>query len=83
MPAMQTLTVVGTPVGTVLEPVLFARSPVCATTPSVACTDAGLGGAVATLVVPNTTAAPMTVFVVVKAYDLGATGEINLTFTSM
>jgi hypothetical protein len=83
IPAMQTLTVLGTPVGTVLDPVLFARAPVCATTPSVACIDTGGAGTAETLSVPNTTASPMTVFVVVKAYRLSAPGEINLTFTAM
>jgi hypothetical protein len=83
IPAMQTLTVVGTPVGTVLDPVLFARAPMCATTPSVACADMGGSGDPETLSVPNTTASPMTVFVVVKGYRLAAPGEINLTFTAM
>lgn len=83
VPTMQTLTVVGTPVGSVLDPVLFATSPVCAMATSEACVDVGSAGGVETLVVPqNTTGAPKTVFVVVKAYRLAAPGQINLTFTT-
>lgn len=83
IPAMQTLTVVGTPVGFVLDAVLFAKSPVCATATSEVCIDMGFAGDPETLIVPNTTAAPKTVFVVVKAFDLADPGEINLTFTAM
>ena len=82
VPAGMTLTVVGTPVGNALDPVLFARSPVCAMTTSEVCIDAGGGGTAETLVVPNTTGAAKTVFVVVKAYRLTSPGEINLTFTT-
>ena len=51
-----------------LDLTLFATSPTCATTPSVACIDAGGHGVAETLLVPNTTAAPITVFVIVKSY---------------
>lgn len=83
IPAMQTLTVVGTPVGFVLDVVLFAKSPVCAMATSEVCVDTGFAGAPDTLIVPNTTAGAKTVFVVVKAYRLTDPGEINLTFTAM
>jgi len=82
VPPMQTLTVVGTPVGGLLDLVLFGRSPVCAMASEV-CEDNGYEGDPETLVVPNTTAAPKTVFVVVKAYDALYPGEANLTFTAM
>ncbi|MDP1829002.1 MAG: hypothetical protein Q8L48_37415 [Archangium sp.] len=83
IPAMQTLTVVGTPVGFVLDVVLFAKSPVCTMAASEVCIDRGFAGDPDTLVVPNTTAAPKTVFVVVKAFDIAGPGELNLTFRAM
>lgn len=83
IPAAQTLTVTGTPVGTTLDPVLFARSPTCAMATSEVCVDAGGAGGAESLVVPNTTGAVKTVFIVVKAYRLSAPGAIDLVFTAM
>ncbi len=80
VPANQTLTVVGTPVGTILDPVLFAREPVCTMTTDLACIDMSGSGAPETLVVAPA-ASPRTIFVVVKAYALTAPGELDLTFT--
>ncbi|MDP3154257.1 MAG: hypothetical protein Q8N23_16390 [Archangium sp.] len=82
IPAMQTLTVDGVPVGTALDPMLFASYPVCAAPPAV-CVDGFGSGVAEQLTVQNTTAAPLTVFVVVKAYNLEDPGAINLTFTAM
>jgi hypothetical protein len=82
VPAMQTLTVLATPVGTSLDLMLFAKTPVCAMATSAVCVDTGGSGAPETLVVPNTTSSAATVFVIVKSY--GPTGgELNLTFTTM
>ncbi len=82
IPAMQTLTVNGVPVGGVLDPMLFASYPMCSA-PPVVCVDAGGGGAAETLTVPNLTTGPLTVFVVVKAYSASNPGVVNLTFTAM
>ena len=83
IPLGQTLTVVGTPVGTMLDPVLFAKSPVCTMATSEVCADVGASGTAETLVIPNTTGIPKLVFVVVKAYRLASPGVINLVFTAM
>ncbi len=83
IPAGQTLTVVATPVGLFVNPVLFARQPVCSMAVSIACVDNGFGGDPETLVVPNTTVGPLTVYIIVKAADILDPGELNLTFTAM
>ena len=80
IPANQTLTVVGTPAGSSLDLVLFARSPACATMPSEECEDFGGSGDAETITVSNTTGAPKTVFVVAKAY-FPAAEIVDLTFT--
>ena len=81
VPPMETLTVVVTPTGLDLDPLVFARSPVCAMNSEV-CVDDGVEGEAETLLVPNPTASPKTVFVVVKAYDALYPGEVNITFSS-
>jgi hypothetical protein len=82
IPPMQTLTVVATPTGTVLDPVLFAKTPVCTMATSEACEDTGGAGEPETITVPNTTAAAITAFVVVKAYFFDETGEVTLDFSA-
>ncbi len=82
IPAMQTLTVVATPVGSVLDPVLFAKTPTCAMATSEVCLDDGFPGDPETITVPNTTAAAITAFVVVKAYNIESPGEVTLTFNA-
>jgi hypothetical protein len=83
IPAGQTLTVVVTPTGTMLDSVVFDITPVCTMATSEVCADTGYQGDPETLVVPNTTGAPKTVFIVVKAYDSTYTGEANITFSAM
>lgn len=72
--ANQTLTVTAT--GATVDPVVFFRTPTCATEPSVECSDSGgLGDPeTATFLSP----AAGTIFVVVKAY--GAPGSVDVTF---
>ena len=82
IPVMQTLRVDGVPVGADLDPVLFASYPICSA-PAAVCVDALGNGGAEVLTVQNTTAGPLTVFVVVKAYSINAPGAINLTFTAM
>lgn len=79
IPAMQTLTVVATPGDPRLDIVLFANSPICAGI-NEHCVDTTISGIPETLMVPNTTAAPKTVYVVAKASELRAPGELNITF---
>jgi hypothetical protein len=82
IPANETLTVDADPNGADLDPVIFYRAPMCTTTPSLDCVDDGFPGDAETLDITNTTASPMTVFVVVKAYDDMRVNLINVTFTS-
>lgn len=81
IPAMQTLTVVGTP-DPAVDPVLIAVTPTCTVTTATECEDAGGGGEPETLVIANTTAAPMMVFIAVQAYDAAGVGSVALTFTA-
>ena len=83
IPTAQTLTVVGTPVGSVLDPVLFEMSPMCPMATSEVCVDLGGSGGAETLIVPNATGAPKIVFVIVKAYNVARPGVIDLVFTTM
>ncbi|MGV3622162.1 MAG: hypothetical protein ACO1OB_15165, partial [Archangium sp.] len=81
IPANQNLTVRAVPLSNNVDPVLFARSPVCNTAMDEACEDDGSGGDSETLNVDNTTGAAKTVFVIVQEYHPGPEGRIDLTFT--
>lgn len=81
IPAMQTLTVVATP-ATSGDPVLFARAPTCTMSANLACIDAAGSSGVETLTVPNATAAPLVVFVIVQEYRPGQEDAVNLVFTA-
>jgi hypothetical protein len=79
IPAMQTLTVVATP--TASDPVLFASTGTCFA-PTLVCLDDSGAGSAESLTVPNTTAAPVTAYIIVKSYDANAE-PVTLTFTAM
>lgn len=80
VPAGQTLTVVATPQGPDVDPVVFVRTGTCASAQSLECRDSAGGGSAETLTVPNLGATPVTMFVVVKAYDSDL-GAVDVTFT--
>lgn len=79
IPAMQTLTVVATPNAS--DPVLFASTGTCFA-PTLVCLDDGGAASAESLTVPNTTAAPVTAYIIVKSYDANAE-PVTLTFTAM
>lgn len=83
IPAGQTLTIDATPTGFDLDLVIFVRAPMCLTTPSLGCVDDGFPGDPESLDVPNTTGAPLTVFVIVKAYDFTRLDLVDIVFTTM
>jgi len=82
IPAMQTLTVVATPVGgSIADPILaVVQSGMCMAMSTGTCVDDGGSNDAETLMVPNGTAAPLTVFIVLKGYDETEPGEVALTF---
>jgi hypothetical protein len=81
VPAMQTLTVTAVP-DAVLDPVVEIRAPVCAVNTGATCVDMGGSGDDETATWVNATALPVTVFVVIKGYDLAEPGTATLTFTA-
>jgi hypothetical protein len=83
IPAMQTLTVVAAPVGaSIADPVLaVVQAGMCMAMSTGTCVDSGGSNADETLMVPNTTAAQVTVFIVLKGYDATEPGEVSLTFS--
>ncbi len=76
VPANQRLTVTAA-AGSAADPVLYIRTPTCATTPSVVCADVGGTGGSETATVLNG-ATMATYFVVVKAYRVP--GTVDLMF---
>jgi hypothetical protein len=79
IPTGLTLTVVGTPING-FDLMMFSRTPTCAAASSEVCVDNSFSGP-ETLIVPNTTGAPKTAFVVVKSYDASGADLVDLTFT--
>lgn len=80
IPAMQTLTVTGVGLGDT-DPVLLEMSPMCTSTVANTCADDSFTGGSETLVVPNTTASPVTTFILIKTYDATTTGDMAVTFS--
>lgn len=81
VPAMQTLTVDVTP-DTVLDPVVSITEMTCTASATADCVDSGGSGDPESASYTNSTAAPVTVFVAVKAYSASGGGTANLTFTA-
>lgn len=81
IPANQSLTVVAAPTRSDVDPVLFARSPVCNMAMDEACIDDEASGGDETLLVDNTTGAAKTVFVIVQEWSSSVEGPLDLTFT--
>jgi hypothetical protein len=80
VPAGQSLTVVATPQGADVDALVFVRTGSCAALASLECRDSAGRGAPETLTVPNLSAAPVTMYVVVKAWDTEQ-GPVDVTFS--
>ncbi|MFO0598749.1 MAG: PPC domain-containing protein [Myxococcaceae bacterium] len=78
IPAMQTLTVTTTQVSP-FDVMVAAVTPTCAMAASVACADSAISGP-ETITVPNMTASPLPVFVIVKSYRPVVPEQVNVTF---